>query len=56
MAIMKKKLKFERSSYEILQILSASLFDKMPMVTLISDAVLQEPNNPNETQAKLLDY
>lgn len=55
-AIMKKKLKIERNSYEILQILSVSLFDKLPMIKLISKFVLLEPNDCSEKQAKLLDY
>lgn len=54
-AIMKKKLKIERNSYEILQILSVSLFDKMPMVTLISEFVLQELEASTEKQCRLLD-
>lgn len=55
-AILKKKLKIERSSYEILQILSVSLFDKMPMVELISEFVLQELEIDPEKQARLWDY
>lgn len=55
-AIMKKKLKIKRNSYEILQILSVSLFDKMPMITLISEFVLQESEADTEKQAKLLDF
>ena len=52
-AIMKKKLRIERNSYEILQILSVSLFDKTPMFTLISEFVLPEYNDHNEKQAML---
>ncbi len=55
-AIMKKKLKIERNSYEILQILSVSLFDKMPMIKLISEFVLPESDNHNEKQARLWDF
>lgn len=55
-AIMKKKLKIERSSYEILQILSVSLFDKTPIMTLISESVLQELDIGAEKQAKLWDF
>ena|SRR5437667_2813883 len=39
-AILKKRLGIKRSSYEILQILSVSLFDKMPILTLISGYIL----------------
>lgn len=55
-AIMKKKLKIKRSSYEILQILSVSLFDKTPMITLVSEFVLQEPEENTQKQAMLWDY
>ena len=41
-AILKKRLKIERNLYEILQILSVSLFDKTPLVELFSHAQLQE--------------
>ena len=55
-AIMKKKLKIERSSYEILQIVSVSLFDKTPMKTLVSEFILQEPETNTQKQARLWDY
>lgn len=55
-AIMKKKLRVDRSSYEILQILSVSLFDKTPMKTLVSEFVLQEPEPNTQKQARLWDY
>ena len=40
-AIMKKQLNIDRSMYEILQILSVSLFDKTPINTLVSEFDLQ---------------
>jgi transposase len=40
-AILKKKLHMERSLYEMLQILSVSLFDKTPLVELFSTDLLQ---------------
>ncbi len=40
-AIMKKKLNIDRDIYEILQILSVSLFDKTPLFTLFSQDELQ---------------
>jgi len=55
-AILKKKLKIERSSYEILQILSVSLFDKTPMITLVSEFILQEQDMTSQKQAMLWDY
>ena len=54
-AILKKRLEIGGSSYEILQILSVSLFDKMPMVKLFSDYALQKPEIGAEKQAKLWD-
>lgn len=54
-AILKKKLKIERSSYEILQILSVSLFDKTPMITLVSEFILPEVIESTEKQAGLWD-
>jgi hypothetical protein len=55
-AIMKKKLRITRNSYEILQILSVSLFDKTPMITLVSEFVLQEPESNTQKQAMLWGY
>jgi hypothetical protein len=40
-AIIKKRLNIERNIYEILQILSISLFDKTPILQLLSDFDLQ---------------
>lgn len=55
-AIMKKKLHIDRSSYEILQILSVSLFDKTPMKTLVSEFISTEPEAHTQKQAMLWDY
>jgi hypothetical protein len=55
-AILKKNLGIKRSSYEILQILSVSLFDKMPISTLISAYVLQPVKAEQLTLATLWDY
>lgn len=54
-AIAKKRLKLERSTYEILQILSVSLFDKTDLVKLISDFDLPLPEAVAEKQATLWD-
>lgn len=54
-AIMKKKLRITRTSYEILQILSVSLFDKTPMITLVSEFMLQKSEVTVEKQAMLWD-
>ena len=55
-AIMKKKLGITRNSYEILQILSVSLFDKKPLFQLISEFVLSEESEQAQKQARLWDY
>jgi len=49
-AIMKKKLKLEQSLYEILQILSISVFDKTPINQLFERGDIQkyEYQNPNQ--------
>lgn len=49
-AIMKKKLKLEQSLYEILQILSVSVFDKTPVNQLFSKQNIQilETEDPNQ--------
>jgi len=55
-AILKKKLGITRSSYEILQILSVSLFDKTPVFTLISEAIAQPVEDNRLKMATLWDY
>lgn len=55
-AMLKKRLGIERNSYEILQILSVSQFDKKPLGKLISEFVLPEENAQTQKQAKLWDY
>lgn len=55
-AIMKKKLHIERTLYEILQILSVTLFDKKPLDKLFSEFELQKFDGAPEKQACLWDY
>jgi hypothetical protein len=55
-AILKKRLRIERSTYEILQILSVSLFNKIPIVELISNCALQIAEPQSLKQAQLLMY
>jgi transposase len=54
--ILKKQLHIERNTYEILQILSVSLFDKMPLKTILSAYELQHLNELSSIQANLWDY
>lgn len=55
-AIMKKQMKINRNLYEILQILSVSLFDKMPLNKLISTFESQSLEGQSLKQACLWDY
>ena len=52
-AIMRKRLEIERNLYEILQILSVSLFDKKGLVELFNELELQSQTYQNPNQAKL---
>ncbi len=54
-AILKKKLNLDKSLYEILQILSVSLFDKTPVNQLLSDGRLQVSKNNEHNQLILFD-
>lgn len=51
-AILKKKLKIERDLYTILQILSITLFEKLPIQQALtrSDYTFQEGPDPNQLQ------
>lgn len=55
-AIIKKKLKIERNLYEILQILSISAFDRIPLNKLISEVELIDFNEQSPKQRSLWDY
>lgn len=52
-AIMKKKLKLEQSLYNILQILSITLFEKMPIEQAFQDIELQNINKATPNQLKM---
>ncbi len=55
-AIIKKKLKIKRNLYEILQILSISAFDRIPLNKLISEVELIDFNEQSPKQRSLWDY
>lgn len=55
-AIIKKKLNIDRNLYEILQILSVSPFQKMPLGKLISRVKLDEFEELSQKQANLWDF
>lgn len=54
-AIAKKELNIERNLYEILQILSVSVFDKTPLNQLLNDYELQIEDEPFANQLNLFD-
>jgi len=55
-AIMKKQMNIERNLYEILQILSVSLFEKTPINTLLSEFDLQNSEDQTQKRLFLLDF
>jgi len=54
-AILKKKLNLDKSLYEILQILSVSVFDKTPVNQLLMSSELQISKKDNHNQLILFD-
>lgn len=52
-AIIKKRLSVEASLYTILQILSLTLFERIPLDQLLNDEALQSLNQQNSTQLNL---
>ena len=52
-AIMKKKLKLDQTLYTILQILSITLFEKIPIQQAFQDVELQNDNDSPSNQLKL---
>ena len=55
-AILKKSLRLEQNLYEILQITSASLFDKSSLVELFSDIEIQIPEDGFQKTLPLLGF
>ena len=54
-AILKKRLQLEHSLYTILQILSVTLFEKVPIEQALSTAADTFPSGPNRNQLQLFD-
>ncbi len=52
-AILKKKFNIQRNSYEILQILSVSMFDRTLLIKLVSECQLPTLEQPAQKQAVL---
>lgn len=55
-AILKKQLRLKQNLYEILQITSASLFDKSSLVELFSDIEIQSPGDGFQKTLPLLGF
>ena len=55
-AIVKKELKIERNLYEILQIISVSIFDKTQLNQLLDECQLQKSEIELSKQLNLFDY
>jgi Domain of unknown function (DUF4372)/Transposase DDE domain len=54
-AIVRKELKLERSQSDILQILSLTLFEKMPLIQALSEIKAQDDDRPRHNQPSLFD-
>ena len=55
-AIMKKMLKIELNLYTILQILSVTIFEKMPILQVVTDNVYTNIEYHNPNQLNLFDF
>jgi len=54
-AIVRKRLGLDASLYQILQILSVTLFEKMPLLQVFQEGLCQENNDDNSNQLILFD-
>ncbi len=55
-AIIKKRLDIDASLYTILQVLSVTVFEKTPLLQMLSEAERTEKNHPQNNQLNLFDY
>ncbi len=55
-AIIKKRLDIDASLYTILQVLSVTVFEKTPLLQLLSEAERTENDHPQHNQLNLFDY
>jgi Domain of unknown function (DUF4372)/Transposase DDE domain len=55
-AIMKRELQIKRSLYEILQILSVTLFEKTPLIEALNDQIVPNPLTTHPKQLCLFDF
>jgi len=49
-AIMKKRLKIEASLYTILQVLSVTIFERMPLIQVLTESIYENENSSNDNQ------
>ena len=49
-AIMKKRLKIEASLYTILQVLSVTIFERMPLIQVLTESVYENETGNNDNQ------
>ena len=54
-AILKKRLSMDATLYQILQVLSVTLFEKTPILRAFDDTYSQEKSGPFSNQLNLLD-
>jgi len=54
-AIIRKELKLQRSQSDILQILSLTLFEKMPLIQALSEEKPRDDDQPRHNQPFLFD-
>ena len=55
-AILKKRLDIDASLYTILQVLSVTVFEKTPLLQMLSEAARADQNYPLCNQLNLFDY
>ena len=55
-AIIKKRFDIDASLYTILQVLSVTVFEKTPLLQLLSEAERTEDSHPTHNQLNLFDY
>ncbi|MBP7295617.1 MAG: transposase, partial [Acidobacteria bacterium] len=55
-ALIKQHLRLDRSLYEILQILSVTLFEKVPLIEVLTKSTMPDEKSPHCKQLKLFDF
>ena len=55
-AILKKRLHIDASLYTVLQVLSLTVFEKTPLLQLLTNPEAMLPTHPHTNQLNLFDY